>query len=54
MFSFGFCLETALGDGESWVGKPGNFSGVSAPVVGFWICMEVILLGKANCWMLHS
>lgn len=35
MFSFGLCLETALDDGESWVGEPGSFSGVSAPDVVF-------------------
>lgn len=53
MVSFGFCLETALDDGESWMGGPGSFSGVSAPVaVFFWTCMKVILVGKANCWML--
>lgn len=38
MFSFGFCLETALDDGESWMGAPGNFSGVSAPF-GFFLDM---------------
>lgn len=54
MFSFGFHLETALDDGESWMGEPGSFSGKSAPVVVvFWTCMKVVLVGKANCWMLQ-
>lgn len=53
MFSFGFCLETALDDemmnDESWMGGPGSLSGVSAPVaVFFWTCMKVIVVGKAN------
>lgn len=54
MFSFGFCLETALDDGDSWVGGPGSFSGMSAPLWFFWTHIQVVLVGKANCCTLQS
>lgn len=43
MFRFGFCLETALDDGQSWMGGPGNFSGVSAPVF-------LVMYESDTCW----
>lgn len=52
MFSFVLCLETALDDGESWMGGPGSFTGVSAPLVVF-----LDMYQSDPCWkgkLLHT